>query len=277
MSAPTLQLAHGDHSTLLLLSSRPDYQTWGLDAVSCQFQGNAAAGASLSKGAAVPGHAGFIIESMTPERLGNYYLYDVRGVGLVGGVAKRMKNGYRETNSLADWDGYSDRRIALTKDLFTKGQRVGNFVCTATENVEMMTGVGLWETSGTFVGLRSGAGTRRRQVTSNGQVITGDSITVSLEGGWSTARKGQVSLPKILVTDTYPSLNPPATQAVPSLLTPPNAPPIRGIVFTGDSRREVWPGGGWSFTCGYEQPFGQTVSLYMVTETYEFQLRYLPA
>lgn len=247
-----------------------------LDALTLYFA--APTKTAFVKGQAAPSPWGsFEVVDLEIEQDADEWLFQLQCEGLNQGVNRRMKGGYRETDNLADWDTYEDRWISTAKGKFSKGQRAGNFVCVSAQNVEKLSGVGLWETSGTFVGLRSGAGTRRRQVTSNGQVITGDSITVSLENGWSTARKGQVSLPKILVTDTYPSLNPPATQAVPSLRTPPNAPPIRGIVFTGDSRREVWPGGGWSFTCGYEQPFGQTVSLYMVTETYEFQLRYLPA
>jgi hypothetical protein len=107
-------------------------------------------------------------------------------------------------------------------------------------------------------------------VTSNGQVISDDQLRVQLEGGWNDFRKGQASLPKIVITDTYPSLSPPATNAVPGYRTPPNAPGVRRISFNGTNVRKVWPPAGtWSFTCGYDQPFGLNVALYMVSENYE--------
>jgi hypothetical protein len=226
---------------------------------------------AFTKGQAAPSPWGsFEVVDLDIEQDADEWLYQLQCEGLHGSVNRRMKGGYRETNTLADWDTYEDRWIRGTKDKFSKGQRVGNFVCVSAQNIEKLSGVGLWETSGSFVGLRSGEGVRRRQVTSNGQVITDDQLRVALEGGWTDYRKGQASLPKIVITDTYPSLSLPATGSVPGSRTPPNAPPVRRISFSGDNMRSVWPS-GWSFTCGYEQPFGLTVGLYIVTETYELQ------
>jgi hypothetical protein len=273
----TAIIKHGDFTSAYEYDSpRLKLRSDDLDSLTLYFA--APTKNAFTKGQAAPSPWGsFQVVDLDVEQDADEWLFQLQCEGLMQAVSRRMKGGYRETNVLADWDTYEDRWIAAAKDRFTKGQRVGNFVCTSASNIEKLSGVALWETSGSFVGLRSGAGTRRRTVQSNGQVITGDNITVNLENGWATGRKGQASLPKIVITDTYPSLSLPATQSVPSLRTPPNAPPVRAIVFSGSDRREVWPGGGWAFTCGYDQPFGLSVPLYMATETYEFQLRYLPA
>jgi hypothetical protein len=232
---------------------------------------------AFTKGQAAPSPWGsFKVVDFDIERDADEWLFQLQCEGLHGAVNKRKRNGYREYNVLGDWDGYDDAWIVTAKDKFAKGQRVGNFVCVEATNVEMLSGISVWESSGRFVGIRSGAGTRRRQVTSAGNVITGDSLFVNLENGWNTAQKGKAILPKIVVTDTYPSLSPPATSSVPSSRTPPNAPNIRNIVFNGTDRRRCWPT-PWSFTCGYDQPFGLAVGLYMVTETFESQMQYEPA
>lgn len=228
------------------------------------------------KGTAAPApYQNFLIQDLDVEPEDSEYLFSLACEGLYQMKARRVKNGYQETGKIGEWDTFSDRWFSGAKGHFQKGQRSGNYVCISATDIEKLSGVAAWECSAEFAGLKKRQ-SPRRVCTSNGLVISSDQVRVNLEQGWAEARKGQASLPKIVITDTQEDFSPAPTNAVPGMRTPPNAPNVRIITFTGDDVRAIWPW-GWVFTCGYDQPFGLDVPLYINTYSYELNQRYLPA
>lgn len=217
----------------------------------------------------------FIIQDIDLEPDADEWIFRLSCEGIEQMRSRRVKGGYEETGAIGEWDTYRDRWISAIKGHFVRGQRVGNFVCIRANDVEKHSGFAMWECTGEFAGLKQRM-PPRRVCTSNGQIISSDQLKVELEQGWTELRKGQASLPKLVITDTQHDWAPPPTSAVPGIRTPPNTPAIRNIVFTGSEVREVWPP-GWGFTCGFEQPFGIDIPLYINTYTYEWSNKYLPA
>lgn len=268
-------LYHGDFSQPYQLDT-PKLKLKMDDLDQLQWKWAAPTADAFEKGGSAPApYQHFKIQDMEVEKEDDEYLFSLACEGLHQLKARRVKGGYEETGKIGEWDTYRDRWLTGAKGRFRKGLRVGNYVCLSVTETEKLTGVSAWETTGEFAGLKQRMAPRR-VVTSNGQIISSDQLRVNLVGGWVTARKGQASLPKIVITDTQHDFLPPPTSAVPGTRTPPNAPGVRIITFTGGDVRALWPW-GWVFTCGYEQPFGLDVPLYINTYNYELNQRYLPA
>ena len=83
----------------------------------------------------------------------------------------------------------------------------------------------------------------QRKITNNGNIVSSESIVVDLAGGWTTARKGQVSLPRVVVSDTVISTTSPNTLALPGKATPPNPPAVLLLTPSGPDVSYNWPSG----------------------------------
>lgn len=110
-----------------------------------------------------------------------------------------------------------------------------------------------------------------RKVSVNGDTVTpSDPIVVSLPDGWNTARKGQVSMPRIVVNDsTLTTKNPPTGDVPSSHYDPPSAPNIKFLNPTGSALTSVWPHHWTIPSVAYEELF-LGAGVYLQTLTYEY-------
>jgi hypothetical protein len=135
--------------------------------------------------------------------------------------------------------------------------------------------IGVYYTfSATLKGLRNGNKPLSRSMTCGGRTIEGDSITWPADPGWTDEQKGAIDLAEIVITDTSFTTTPPPTTRVPGTKTPPNAPQINIPNVNANNVRRYWPN-GWVYTFQSEQLLG--FSLWKLTETYRYQLKFLPA
>ena len=206
---------------------------------------------------------------------GGVWEHAVNVSGLLGSNFRQVA-GYPDPKiNLDDWDTVEDEVLSTNKNYFAKGQfgaYGGTTVCISANAKPANYSRTVYRIRASFKGIIESKG-YRRSVTSNGQTISGDSITVPLENGWFTARKGVASLPKIVVTDTYLATSPPPTQNVPGSLVPPAAPPIRVITFSGTDVTSHWPS-GWVFTTAYRKL--PDVALYENDWIYEWTPKFTP-
>lgn len=278
MPTPTLQLPHGDHSTLLFLSGGVESNSNGLDTFSGRFQGATAAGANLRRGLAVPGFAGITIESVRPETMGAYAIWEVRGRGIEGAVAERVIGQVEPVTSLSDWDTVTITLLTKNSSRYRVGQLLAGdwlgMVCTD---------VNASHEEGDWYRLRvQGKGLKRaknphRRLTCNGQTISFESGRWPVfPGGWNNLRKGVVDLPQITIVDRHWATSRPNTAEVPGSAIPPNAPPLRSlgnIVITGDTN--YWPN-GWKLTITGAEQLGDS-TLWTYERNYTVQWAKLPS
>lgn len=231
---------------------------------------------ALVEGMDDPTYPGLEIEELDRRRNGDVWEFTAAVAGVKGVKAPRqVKDGYRKTEPIGDFDTFEETWLTTNENHFAKGQRVGNYVCYNVSGTQRVTGKNWWKVTGQFAGLKA-IRQPTRVITVNGQVVTSDRLRVALEGGWNDYRKGQASFPRVVITDTQHTTLPPATGASPGNRVPLNAPPIRNITFSGADLRAVWPK-GWTFTPGGRQPFGIDINLWIVENTYEWNLANLPA
>jgi len=230
---------------------------------------------ALVEGQNDPTYPGLRIEELDVKRNGDLWEFaaSVMGVKSVKGE-RRMKDGYQKTEPIGDWDTYEDTWLTTNQNRFRKGNRgQGNFFCVNVRKVQRT--ALFWKVTGQFAGLDS-LRAPTREISCNGQIVSGDSLRINLENGWNDYREGQGSFPKVVVTDTQHSMQAPDTGSVPGARTPLNAPPIRNITWSGDGLRSLWPR-GWSLTCAGRQPFGLDVPLWINTTIYEWNPNQVPA
>ncbi len=80
-----------------------------------------------------------------------------------------------------------------------------------------------------------------RITTVNGQQMTSSiPLAIGLSGGWVDERRTNFSLPQISVVDTYVTTDTPATSSVPSISTPPDAPSVPTLTFSGPTDNFIW-------------------------------------
>ena len=216
-------------------------------------------------------HPGLVVDAISSVDVGaGVWEHTYSAIGLT--VGARRARGYPQINDDAEgWDTITDKWFTSNRNYFTRGQAGsfgGTMICMRVQRQQILSNV--WEVTGTFTGILSNK-PPSRSVTCNGQTFSGD-FYVNLESGWSNIRKSQIDLPKILVTDTYYTTSRPNTAAVPGTQTPPNAPNIRVLSFSGQVIAH-WPN-GWSLTVAYRQLPG--VSLYEVDYIYEYKLKFTP-
>jgi hypothetical protein len=122
----------------------------------------------------------------------------------------------------------------------------------------------------TYVGQRT---TRpyHRIITVNGQTVSSsDAIQVLLGGGWTDFRYTNFSLPRVIVTDTRVTTAVPDTAAFPAFETPPDAPGIMSLVFTGTDFIFNYPY-GWTLQAADNiDTLSSGITLNLQRKVYEF-------
>jgi hypothetical protein len=238
MAAPASILYVGDWTAPRLIAKRITQRFGELDTARLRYVSTAST--PFSDGQAAPGMSGFYLDEVESEQQGGRYIHDCSAVGLAG--QKRTKGHPQRNDEYLDWDTVTDEYLTTNANVFRSGQLGsygGTTVCTSATSVPVLGGI--FRVRGTFRGIIT-AKVRERTISSNGQTVSGDTITVNLPGGWNTPRKGQAQLPKVTVTDKYRGTSAPPTNLIPGPATPPNAPAVKIISVFGDVTR-YWPAG----------------------------------
>lgn len=264
----------GNWSGLTITGRRIRRRGDGLDSGVVNFATTVAVPFTIGQAiSAIPGM--YVDDVDSVEDGGGVYEHAVNCSGLLGTTFRQVL-GYPDPKiNIDDWDTVEDEVLSTNPHYFRKGQfgtYGGTTVCISANAKPANYSRTIFRVKGSFKGIVESKG-YRRTVTCNGQTISGDSITVPLENGWNTARKGVASLPKIVVTDTYLATSPPPTQNTPGTLVPPAAPPIRLLTFSGADVTSHWPS-GWVFTTGYRKM--PDVALYENDWIYEWTPKFTP-
>lgn len=219
---------------------------------------------------------GLTVDQVERQQLdGEVYEYRIKGIGIFGGKASRQMRGYPKIKkSKTTWDEVQDAWLTTNNNLFFPGKSGaygGTTICVEAGPEEIYPGI--YKMSATFRGIIV-AKARTRVISCNGNSVTGDTIVVPVSGGWYTPRRGEVEIPAVVVQDTICEQGGPPTVQVGTLVTPPFAPNIRIVSFSGDDLTWHYPGGGWRFSCGGKQL--ESSNMYENTYTYTYQLLRTP-
>lgn len=110
-----------------------------------------------------------------------------------------------------------------------------------------------------------------RIITVNGQTVSSsEAIQVLLSGGWTDFRYTNFSLPRVILTDTRITTSAPDTGAFPAFETPPDAPSIMSLVFTGTDFIFNYPY-GWTLQAADNiDTLSSGITLNLQRKVYEF-------
>lgn len=199
----------------------------------------------------------------------------VKGIGIASGKTARQMRGYPRPVKRADgWDGVEDAWLTTNPNLFAPGQAGsygGSTFCLEVSSEELH---GTWHrVRAQFAGLIVPKGIIR-QISCNGNSYSSDSIKIDIPGGWNSFRKGEIELPNVVVQDTIYEAKPPPTNQAGRKVTPPGAPAINLVTFSGDDLTWHYPGDGWKFTCQGQQL--ASTGLWCNVYTYQYQLLKTP-
>lgn len=194
--------------------------------------------------------------------------------GLISGNSKRIKLAWREDPF--GFDTADEEWIVLASASFTWAAALTGF-----SNMLLVGQVGTDENldgrwakrSIGYRGIKK-AGLISRRVTVNESIATQDSITVDLPGGWATAKKGKVSLPRIVCIETVKSTSAPATNTIPvgNIATPISGiafPTVQALTLTGDDLTSNWPN-EWKLASVDPEFLHAGSSINVTTYTYEY-------
>jgi hypothetical protein len=230
---------------------------------------------SFQPGGVMPDHPGMTIVEVETEEDGPLYLHRLTGEGVVGSKPeKRIRWATRQ--SAEGWDGA--RAVWITRtpgaskfNLGAAADGFSNLYVMEVEKEELRHGY--HEVSLDYQGLVTSKPYARR-VTVNEQIVSSESMVVSLDPEWEGAQKGEASLGKIVVMDAEVTAVEPNTAQIPGNEVPPDAPSIQVISVTGVNLTRHWPNGWKLASIDYEKVPGK--SLWLVVWTYEYVWVYTP-
>lgn len=125
----------------------------------------------------------------------------------------------------------------------------------------------------TYQGIES-TKLRQRVITVDEEIVSPtDPISVQLPGGWTTPQKGQVSLPTVVVTDTFVTRIYPPTNAIPGNAVPPNAPSVNVFNVQGADLTRHWPN-KWKYSGINSTELFDGAGVFLTSLSYKFQWEY---
>ncbi len=203
---------------------------------------------AFKEGFAPPGYANMVIQRVEEEEecRGEAYVSRLECVGLLSLKShKQLKFHKREV--LEGFDEAEATWVSNKPDSLQRGTvhpDYPNLYCVEADKGQKRYGMNFWDVGMRYRGL-IGSKPYKRRIRVNEQIVSpSDPITVDMPGGWpSEARKSSVSFPKVVVVDSYVSLEAPPTDAIPGASTPADAPPIQSITITGTNLVYHWPHG----------------------------------
>lgn len=197
---PALITTYGNFATALLLRERYRRRYDGLDEGSFTLVNN---NADSYKPGSYYGNTGFRIREDDAERNGQVWEHNLSTVGIKGGKSvRRLKRTI--SYALEGFDTANEIWLTTNANLIKEGARMSgynNMVCESSVPEDL-------EDSGWFTLRASFRGIARakaikRTITSNGKIISLESVVNGLPGGWSNARKGEFQWPNLVVTFRY--------------------------------------------------------------------------
>jgi hypothetical protein len=188
-------------------------------------------------GMTAPGFGGLIVQRARASfRAGDYFI-SCEAKGLLSASSKVISTD--RVLSPHDFDQITTREIVAIAAAFAWGTDIEGLIVTGATERQLDSH---WKLRTTVAHGIKAKKLRQRTITVNENIVSPTTlIRVNLPGGWSDYRKARVSLPRIVVTDTYVDLNLPDTAAIPGNLTPPNPPTVQTITMTGDDFTYNWP------------------------------------
>ncbi len=266
-------LSYGDYAAPMPMRITRGATRGGLETATVVF--HCRGPQTLKKGSTPPGVPGMTVDSWSrDDEDGSDYDLTLNCSGASIESATQQLEGFpRKMTQLNGLDGFEDAWITTNRDLFTEGKTTALMgaqygICTASHADTLKPG--FFRVHGTFAALFSFK-SYERTIQTNGQQIGGE-IIWNFPEGWSNTRKGSVSLPKLIVTDTYRTLTPPVTNDIPGTADPPNAPRVKLVSLTGTDLTHYWPP-NWGKVGLASSNVG---AIHQFSITYEFQFPVTP-
>lgn len=268
----TLQaiIKHGSDAPLLLERSIRR-QRDGLDGGTLRYL--SAGEFDFAPGVPPPGYPGLEIDDVSSDQDGEEWVHTLSCYGVLGARAARREKGFpKRRKTLEGWDEATDSWIIQSAALanYQPGTAmVGHPTMFCVEAPDEVLHGNYVRVSPTYRGLLWSKPVKR-VITSNGQVVSpSNPVIVGLPGGWATARKAQVSLPRVVCTDSYVTNAAAPTDSIPGNATPPDAPAVQVISISGDEVVYQWPH-GWRLESVGSEELGNT-GYRLLTLVYEYQ------
>ena len=219
----------------------------------------------------VPGFPGMKARdvTITPEAEG--FLLSVQAVGIynsMGPSARRVAQRWTPTDE--GFDEGSETWLTVNPNSFTLGlasTAKPNMVIVGSSQTKLDESALWYRVEVAYKGVISAKGQKVRLSTA-AREISKDSIIVDLPGGWTTARKGQVMMPRAQVESSYVTNGLPTMDDVPSAKLPPVDPGVFNPDFSSPDGQWHWPN-GWVLSAREAENLNGT-DRYFVRETYIF-------
>lgn len=191
------------------------------------------------------GYPGLEIEEVSSAKAGEIdWEHTLMVVGIIDARGARRELGFPQQNKpLTGWDELTDSIITTSPDDYDRGTvHAGhsNMICVESPRVNIYGAY--WRVTPKYQGI-IGEQPTKRVITVNEEVMTPSEPLriIGLPGGWSDYRKGQMSLPKIVVMDTSIIIGSSPTADIPGPSTPPDAPSIGSFSISGSNLTYRWP------------------------------------
>lgn len=239
---------------------------------------NCPARTTYAKGDQVSGYTAMrIVDTMAKLVPGSQYDIQCQARGLISGSSRVTKRS--NSTDPFGFDVINETRMELkTQTVPTFGaahdtEANCRFMSAGEEeHLDIGDGTSAWVTRTRVYKGIMGASYKlvQRKQTTNGNIVSGDFI-VPWPGGWDDIRGSQVSLPRLVVSDTIISTIGPQSTAFPGTETPVNAPAVLSLNVTGigGTVHWNWPS-GWVITGQSGQELYRGAGLWSVTVDYEF-------
>jgi hypothetical protein len=221
-------------------------------------------------GSQPPRYGGLEIDDVSTERDGADFLHSLSCYGILAPKPQRRERGYPKIRkTLEGWDEASDSWITTEPDDFEPGAAlVGHATMFIVESSPEHLHGSYYRVSLNARGL-AWSKPVKRVIRCNEQIVSpSEPIIVNLDGGWEDARRGAVSLPKVVVIDSYVTNSAAPTDSIPGNATPPDAPDVLNLEVTGPDLVYQWPN-NWKLADVSSDELGET-GYRLLTLTYEF-------
>lgn len=280
MPAPAQRIAHGSLGSPVLTAERLKRTLHGMDEGELVFMCDRAE--VYQPGGAAPGYPGLRILDVEERKVAGDVEATLRVRGLKSGNSRQVAFSWAEDP--VGWDEASETRIVETGTAFTWGE-----VLHATDYPSMrLMGVGdeeqldgRWATRRlVWRGIKK-AGLVDRQITVNENVMSPEDpivVLTPLEGGWTSPSTATVSLPRIVVTDTYKSTTAPDTTLIPgpldsTAIAARSLPDVKTFSLSGSELRRQWPN-GWKWASLDPQELYRGAGVWLHREVMEYVWEY---
>lgn len=277
MSAPAEILKHGSLAVPVLTRDRGRVRLDGLDERHLVYHHDSAKPGLFQVGGTPPNYPGLRIHEVEEETQPGRIEATLLCRGLLSGTNKRIKLNWNE--EAFTWDTATATYIYRSDQTdFSWASTLSGF-----NNMKLVGPVGKedlldgrWTVRTLqYRGIKK-AGLVSRRVTVNENIVQpGVPAIVDLINptGWVDERNSQISMPRIVVTETRKTTSQPATDNVPGSVSVPISgepfPSIRSIVLFGDDIVYNWPY-GWKEASPDIEPLYAGADEHLETRVYEY-------